>query len=293
MKRDSDSERNQVSVLDQPILFGSLSFAFLVFALPIYGKALGASALEIGGLFSVFPVAIALLRPIVGWALDKFGRKTFFVAALVCYAGSMGLFAAASDVVWLYLAQLVRGLGSALMWISAYTIATDLATSQERGEAVGHVDEAAARGQLFGGVVGFVLISQLPPDIGWQTVFIGYALMAALGAWLGWKNVPETQPPQTVHAERAGAISRQLFKLMVIVFVTAVSASMVSPLFLIFLQDRFTTDIGTLNVIKLADRFVSHSKSSALHSLFAGVGAPRSNGLNRLDNHLPEALQNW
>lgn len=267
MKRDSGSEQDWVSVLYRPILLGSLGFGFLSFALPIYGKILGASALEIGGLFAIFSVVIALLRPLVGWALDRFGRKAFFVAALACYAGSMGLFAIARDIMWLYLAQLVRGLGSALMWISAYTIATDLAVSQERGKAVGHVDEAAAQGQLFGGVAGFVLISQLPPDTGWQVVFAGYALMAVLGAWLGWKGVPETQPRQATQGEHARAISRQLLKLMVIVFVTATSTSMLRPLFLIFVQDRFTQNIGTLVLASVPAALVASYLPSRLGKL--------------------------
>ena len=214
MTEERGSGRNLIRVLQQPILFGSLAFGFLSFALPIYGKNLGASALEIGGLFAIVSLVLVLARPIVGWALDRIGRKVFFVAALVCFTASMGLFALVDSITGLYIAQFVRGLGGAMMWISAYTIATDLSGSDQRGKAVGHVDEARARGSLFGGIAGFVLFSQLPVDIGWQVIFAGYALFAAVGAWLGWKQVPETRPLQPTDGEPDRAISNRLYRLL-------------------------------------------------------------------------------
>ena len=84
--------------LRMPILLGSAGFGILWFLLPIYGKQLGASALEIGGLFSVFGIVLVLLRPLVGRALDRVGRKPFIVAALLVYAASMALFSAARSV---------------------------------------------------------------------------------------------------------------------------------------------------------------------------------------------------
>jgi MFS family permease len=237
MKKDFSSEKiaaDDSSSLQRPILLGSLAFGILSFLLPVYGKRLGASALGIGGLFSIFSVTTVLVRPLVGWALDRFGRKLFFVAALVCYAGAMGLFSIASDVAALYLARLVQGLGSSLMWISAYTIAIDLTSAEGRGKAVGRVDEAAGRGALYGALAGFILLLWLPLHTGWKVLFACYALLAAVGAWLA------------VQAGSERTISRPLFSLMVIVFVTGISTAMVSPLLLIFLQDKFTTDVGIL-----------------------------------------------
>jgi DHA1 family multidrug resistance protein-like MFS transporter len=249
MKKDFSSEKiaaDDSSSLQRPILLGSLAFGILSFLLPVYGKRLGASALGIGGLFSIFSVTTVLVRPLVGWALDRFGRKLFFVAALVCYAGATGLFSIASDVAALYLARLVQGLGSSLMWISAYTIAIDLTSAEGRGKAVGQVDEAAGRGALYGALAGFILLLWLPLHTGWKVLFACYALLAAVGAWLAWKRVPETRPSHSVQADSERTISRPLFSLMVIVFVIGISTAMVSPLLLIFLQDKFTTDVGIL-----------------------------------------------
>jgi uncharacterized membrane protein len=39
---------------------------------------------------------------------------------------------------------------------------------------------------------------------------------------------------------------KYLTRLMAIVFLTGISTAMISPLLMIFLQDRFTTDVPTL-----------------------------------------------
>jgi len=235
-----------LSSLQRPILLGSLAFGILGFVLPIYGKQLGASAMEIGGLFSVFSIMTVLFRPVVGWALDRMGRKVFFVAAWLAYAAAMALFALAGNLFSLYLARLVQGIASSFCWISAYTIATDVASTGGRGNAVGRVDEASAQGALYGALIGFTVLSFLPLLTGWRVLFGAYALMALVGAGLAWKNVPETRPAQSVRAPSPQSFSWPLFRLMIIVFVTGLSTAMIGPLLLIFLQDRFTTQVETL-----------------------------------------------
>ena len=230
MDEKSDVEKIPVFPLRLPILLGCLGFGFLWFALPIYSKILGASALEIGGMFSVFSLTIALLRPLIGIASDKLGRKIFFIAALGCYSASMVIFSMADHILELYAGQIVSGIGSAMMFISAYTMATDLVESNERGKSVGRIDESVARGYLVGGVIGFILISNLPQNIGWQIIFSGYALLAAVGAWLGWKTIPETK--STNRSQTDG--KRAIIRLMAIVFVTSASVGMITPIFIIF-----------------------------------------------------------
>lgn len=227
-------------------MLASLGFGFLWFALPIFGKRLGASALEIGALFSVFTLVTVLLRPLVGRALDRFGRKWFFVAGLACYAAAMATFAAVSSLGTLYIARIIQGIGASLLWLSAYTIATDRMPTEERGHAVGRVDEALARGALVGAFLGFALLSFLPGDQGWRWVFLVYAVAAALGAWQALVKTPETRPLKAAPGKRSELNLRALLRLMAIVFLAGISTAMITPLLLIFLQDKFTTDIATL-----------------------------------------------
>jgi MFS family permease len=260
---------NKGASLFLPILLGSTAFAILEFVLPVYGKRLGASALEIGGMFSIFAVTMTLIRPFVGWAMDRFGRKRFLVVALLARAGSLILFAAAADLIGLYLARFAQGIAASLTWISAYAIAADLASPDARGSAAGRVDEAAGRGGLYGALVGFTILGWLPLYTGWPILFAGYALLAAVGAWMIWKNVPETKPAPTVQAQgqRAKVVSKSLFRLMVIVFIVGGSTAMVSPLLLVLLQDKFTTEVSILAIASIPAALINGFLPSRLGRL--------------------------
>ncbi|MEW5871036.1 MAG: MFS transporter [Chloroflexota bacterium] len=232
--------------LHRPMFLWSLPFTFLYFGLPVISKLFGASALEIGGLFSIFTATTLLLRPLVGWALDRTGRKGFFVAALFIYALAMGLFAFAEGLSWLYLARLVQGVGSAFLWTAANTIVVDLSAPGERGRALGRIGETTTRGGLVGIFVASVAMLALPQELGWKVTFSLYALLTFAAAWLAWKTVPDTRPAAQAAARPGAAVSAPLLKLLVIVFLTGVPEAMLSPIYLTYLQDKFTTDIGSL-----------------------------------------------
>ncbi|MGE5465073.1 MAG: MFS transporter [Syntrophothermus sp.] len=237
-----------VSTLHRAILLGSLSFGILGFSLPIYAKQMGASALDIGGMMSIFAVMITIARPLVGWGIDHFGRKLFLVISFLFYGIAMGLFAVAQNVTMLYLARFVQGIGSSLLWIPAYTVATEL-SEHDWGRAVGSVDMSSNRGGFFGSFIGFGLMLLVNPfALAWQISFVIYGIMTWIASLLIWRGVPETRASQgsSLPAEGNQLNRNRLFRLMSIVLLTSISTAMISPLLMIFLQDRFTTDVGTL-----------------------------------------------
>ena len=238
------------SVLYRPIFMASLPFSFLGFTLPIYSKALGASALEIGGLYSVFTITLLFGRPLVGRALDVYGRRRFFIAALTGYAVTMFFFAFATNLVGLYLARFAQGIASSLMWITVYTMVADLSGLEERGQSIGRINEADARGELIGVFVGFLIFRTIAgmssEGTGWKVTYLVFAALTLYGAWLAFTKVPETHHPVRSPASPQKGLTRSLFNLMVAVFITGAATALISPIYLIFLQDRFSTDLNVL-----------------------------------------------
>lgn len=251
-----------------PILLCSLPLFILGFLLPIYAQELGASAANIGGLFAVFSLVMIVVRPLVGLAMDRYGRKSFLLMGLGAYIGAMGLFTIADSMVMLYIARSIQGLGAALTWIATYTIAAELAVSERRGEALGETDGAGDRGAVYGAIIAFVLLTWLPLRLGWMVAFMGYTGCALIGGWLAWRRVPETK--DTIRDASSSSSKRQLASsstgrlalpfnlgrlmvippglgaLLIIVFLTKASQTLIKLLLLIFLRDRFALELWQL-----------------------------------------------
>jgi DHA1 family multidrug resistance protein-like MFS transporter len=100
-------------------------------------------------------------------------------------------------------------------------------------------------------------------------LFLGYTVLAVIGAGLAWRYVPETRPKGSNSTAYGSMRASPLYRLLGIVgatrlssapvawplwhllgisFVTKVSAALVSPLLLIFLQNQFTTSLWKLAV---------------------------------------------
>jgi MFS family permease len=224
-----------------------MPFIFLYFGLPVIAREFGASALQVGGLFSVFTGTTLLLRPAVGWAMDRLGGKLFFVAALFLYTLAMGLFAFADSLTWLYVARLFQGMGSAFLWTAANTIVASLTEPGKRGQAMGRLNEITTRGGLVGTLAAAAALSVLGDGPGWKLSFLAFATFTFAGAMLAWRTLPGAALARPALAART-AVSSPLLRLLLIVFITGVPAAMLAPIYLTYLQDKFSTDMMTLGL---------------------------------------------
>ena len=241
------SPANQLSHV--PVAFGSAAFVFLNFGLPIYTKTLGASATAIGGLYAAFTITLLVIRPLVGLALDRYSRRKFYVAAFGFYAFAMLSFSQAELLWHFYVARSLQGLGAALMWVAAKTIIADVTEADRRGEAMGRLSAVSVRGSMLGAFYGFTLVGFMPMQQAWQLAFFGYAVMAAIGLLVAARVTPETRFPIAAKqplSQQPIVWSRQTLQLLALVSLTTFASALIEPIYLIYLQDKFSAPVYVL-----------------------------------------------
>jgi MFS family permease len=118
------------------------------------------------GLFSLFTLSLLLFRPLIGVALDRYGRRWFLLIALILYSISYAGYGLAGSIEWMYAARLLQGLGAALLLLTVDAINTDLALKEERANAMGQNVEAQTRSTFVGAAIGFTLVGLLPSKLG-------------------------------------------------------------------------------------------------------------------------------
>ncbi|MFA6940011.1 MAG: MFS transporter [Clostridiaceae bacterium] len=259
--------------LKTAILLGSFAFGIMSFILPIYSKRIGADAVSIGGLFSVFSVVTLLLRPLIGKGIDKYGGKKFLTSSFLFYAISMVLYSYSANIILLYLSRVIQGIGSSLMWVSAYSMAVENTENENRGGSIGKIDEASSRGALYGAVIGFIVLSNFSFLSGWSLLFKGYAVLSILAAFIVYKYIPETKTTNKEKQEIGDTkLAGSFFKLLAVVFISSISASMLNPLILIYLQDKFTKDLTVLAIAYIPTALVYSFLPSKLGKISDKIG---------------------
>ncbi len=238
-----------LSSLHWSLLLISLPFGILNFVLPIYGKQIGANAVEIGLLFSVFSFMVVILRPLIGAGLDRFGRRRFFIGALLTYSLAMVSFSFSTTIWNLTLSRILQGSASALLGLSVNAIIADVAESRERARSFGGVTQSLNQGGIIGTFIGFFVLISFGTEKGWGLLFLGYALTGLVATGIALRGVPETHVKRAegslnlLQVLRSVLHSRPLVVLMLAGLVTGASAAMIEPILMIYLQEKFKAGV--------------------------------------------------
>lgn len=242
-----------MSILRKTIFLISMPLFILGLLLPVYGKEIGASVVEIGLFFSSFSLMSVLLRPLVGWGLDRYGRRSFYLAGLGGYALTMIGFAFIDQIVGIILARILQGVSASLLWLSASAITADLAGENERGSVFGGVNQANSRGAIVGTFIGYFLLNA-DIDIkvkgneldSWMLLFLLYGAIGIVALIVGLRGLPESRPTTVKQDKTPIRWSRNWMVLLLVTLVTGASAAMLSPILIIFLQEKLKVGVDVI-----------------------------------------------
>ena len=267
---------HSLKVMRNALFLSSFPIGVLTLGIPIYVPTrLGSSAVQVGALFSIYALMTLIMRPLVGPAMDRYGRRNFFIAGLALQLASNVFFAAGSSFEWLFWGRLAQGVSAGMVWLSAYAITADLAARGQHGNLFGSVEEMLARGGLYGAAIGAPLLLVTRFDQrAWALVFAFYAVLNAIGLARAWRSLPETYG----HSERkqvdenGSTITRPLILLASIVLCTSIAYNSLAPILIQFVQAEITDDTLVLGLMYLPSAIVFAFLQSRLGRLADQVG---------------------
>jgi MFS family permease len=180
--------------------FGAFaSFGVILLALPLYVKdELDRGSVGVGLAVGAASITAVIFGPPSGRVADRRGRRMLVLAGaavmIVCYFG-LALEPSLPVVVGL---RLLAGAGEAVYAVALFTVATDLAPVERRGEAMSLVTTASYLGLTIGPVVADFVLGDDRFSATWL-VAAGFVLFAATAVL----PVQETKP-KSEHEAPAG-----------------------------------------------------------------------------------------
>ncbi len=139
--------------------FMCITYYALIAALPVYlVSELQAGKSQVGLVLAAYTIASVISRPFAGFALDRFGRRTIFLIALVFYTSLFAGYLVAFSIVALIALRFAQGLTWGFTTISGSTIAVDIIPLAQRGEGIGYFSLSTTLGMSVGPIVGAMII---------------------------------------------------------------------------------------------------------------------------------------
>jgi MFS family permease len=171
--------------------FSRLSFGIISFALPVYAyRHLGLSLAETGVLFSLNLIAEQSLKPVMGWAADRFGLKRSFTVSIALRSLVALLFVFAAQAWQVYLIRLLHGVSESLRDPSVTALIAENGSRKSLASSFAWYTTAKTTAGSIGKAAGGLLLAFTAYN--YAAVFYVAFALSILPLYVVARYVPET-----------------------------------------------------------------------------------------------------
>ncbi|MEA5025180.1 MAG: MFS transporter [Desulfitobacterium hafniense] len=213
-----------------------------------------------GWLVTVFSLMYAISAPLFGWLSDRKGRRLLIVCGLFSFGIANFLTAVSQSFAMLITSRIFAGLSVASITPLVYAIIGDTALPERRGVWLSIV----VSGHLTALWAGAPLGTLLEQFLGWRSVFISLAAIAALLSILNFRVWASTNQAHPAEAQVKGSA----LKIISAVSVTAFWAIAMYALY-VFLGTGLVLD-NRFSSSELAASITAYGIGAVAGSLFSG-----------------------
>jgi predicted MFS family arabinose efflux permease len=191
------------------VSFFGFSWSFYLILPKYFAAELGMDAAAIGRAVAVEGITAVVVTPLVGWLVDRYGRRPWLIFGnlMLALTGTLYLFVDQEGPL-LYLAQMSWGVGMVMGFNSAGTMTADIAPGERMAEALGFFGAA----NLGMNAVSPTIAELLAGSVGWMSVFLVSASAGLVAALLATriKEPPRHEPHE--HEPRRPVLGRSLLQ---------------------------------------------------------------------------------
>ncbi len=149
------------SILLLALAVVGLGFGILTPIMPKFAEDnLDMDASEMGLVYALFALSLALCMLPAGYLADKVGRKPVMIVGILLFSGTTYALSLITDILQFAALRVLEGVGAALVMPAAFALTVDIVPEEKRGMAMGVEGTAQLVGALGGPGLGGILASQ-------------------------------------------------------------------------------------------------------------------------------------
>jgi EmrB/QacA subfamily drug resistance transporter len=149
---------------------------------------------------SVYVLALAMVIPVSGWAMDRLGAKHTWMGALALFMVGSILSSLAWNIEALIAFRALQGIGGGLMLPVLQTLLVNAAGARNLGRMMSLVSLPALLGPILGPVLGGLILSQLS----WHWIFWVNVPFCVAGLVMAWRGLQPTAPRKGAYLDVLG-----------------------------------------------------------------------------------------
>lgn len=230
---------DKLKVILKTVYFISMPITFLGFFIPILIIKLNFNPVEIGVLYSVVSFVGLAIRPLVGWWIDKKGKRSAFLIGTVIYILAVATFIFVNSFIELIVARALLVLGGSFFWVSINAMIAEVSDDGDRAKNYGIKNEIASKGGTIGMFIASFILYQLKFKDSYRLIFFVFLILSLYSLIKAFSYSEVAMVKQNKEEVITLEKDNQLLKYTVIMGVLSLLSAVLSPLFLVYFKDNF------------------------------------------------------
>lgn len=223
-------------------LFLSGSFYLLLPVLPIFVvDFLGEDNSKVGFIIGIYALSALIIRPLSGFALDKYGRRPIFLLSLAAFSLIMAGYLLAGTFIALLVVRTLHGLSWGIITTGGGTITADLVPEKRRGEGIGYFGLSMTLSMALGPLLGLWIFGTEHFDYVFMSALL-MSLMATIMAY--FVRYPDVKNPQAKF-EPNNVFEKKVLRISLVMMMLAIPFAAILTFITLFSKEIGIQNGGT------------------------------------------------